>query len=315
MGTPELAARVLEALLRGPDRVVGVVTQPDRPVGRGYDLKASPVKELALQAGLPILQPERIKGERGKAFREELARLKPELIVVAAFGKILPKEVLEMPAMGCVNVHASLLPRWRGASPINWAIAAGDTETGVSIMMMDEGLDTGPVILERRVPIAPGETGGSLHDKLASLGAQALMEALDLVREGRAQPKAQDDSGATYAPMLSREDARLDFERPADELERRVRAFQPWPGAFTRLQGRLLKVRRAKALPGGHETGVTEKDRTEPGVIVSASAEGVDVACGQGLLRLLEVQPEGKRPMDAGAFVAGRQGLVRLRLD
>ena len=309
MGTPEFAVPSLEALIAGPDDVVLVVTQPDRPSGRGRRVSLSPVKRLALEAGVPISQPERIRGEKGASFREMLRSIAPDLVVVAAFGQILPREVLEIPALGCVNVHASLLPRWRGASPIQWAIAEGDAETGISIMKMDEGLDTGPVILRRPVAIEPHDTGGTLHDRLATLGSAALMEGLDLIRHGKDDPKPQDDEASTYAPMLSRDDGRLDFALPAEALERRVRAFQPWPGAFSRMGERMIKVLDARLLSLLPEAEGEEgfAGAVEAGTIVSAGPEGIDVVCGEGILRLTKVQPEGKRPMTAAAFAVGRR--------
>lgn len=295
MGTPDFAVPVLRALLDGPDEVVAVATQPDRPKGRGRHLQPPPVKVLAEARGVEVLQPERVKGERGAAFRARLAELAPDLVVVAAYGRILPKALLELPPEGCVNVHASLLPRWRGAGPIQWAVAAGDAESGISIMQMEEGLDTGPVLLQKRLTLAEDETGGSLHDRLAELGADALREALDVMRRGEAAWTPQDDAASTYAPMLKKEDGRLDFTSPAVDLERRVRAFQPWPGTFTELAGRPVKVLRAEALAGEGTAGT----------VVAAGPAGIDVACGEGVLRLLELQPEGRRPMPAAAFLAG----------
>jgi methionyl-tRNA formyltransferase len=327
MGTPDFAVPSLEALFEGPDEVVAVVTQPDRPSGRGQKMQPPPVKAAAETRGVPVLQPERIRGEKGAAFRERLAALAPDLVVVAAFGQILPQEVLDLPPAGCINVHASLLPRWRGASPIQWAIAEGDAETGICIMEMEAGLDTGPVIHRRVEAIGPDDTGGTLHDRLARLGATALREALDLIRRGEARPEPQDDAASTYAPMLKREDGRLDFDAPAEVLDRRIRAFQPWPGAFTTLEGKLLKVQRAEARPGpGAGTGAApgpgaapgsdgaRGTAAAPGTVIAAGKAGVDVACGAGILRLLEVQPEGRRRMDAAAFAAGQKALVGARL-
>ncbi len=298
MGTPDFAVPSLEALLRGPDELVAVVTQPDRAAGRGKKPRLSPVKTVAVEAGVPVLQPERLRGEVGTGFRAELKRIAPDLIVVAAFGQILPKEVLNLPPRGCINVHASLLPRWRGASPIQWALAAGDETSGVSIMTMDEGLDTGPVILRRSTPVRKDETAGTLHDRLSHLGAEALVEALDMIRQGKAKAEMQDDEEATYAPMLSREDGRLDFKREANELERRVRAFQPWPGSFFRVGDKLVKVHRATVVRSGRVDA-------EPGTVLAAGSQGIDIACSSGALRLIEVQPEGKRRMDAAAYLAG----------
>lgn len=313
MGTPDFAVPSLDALMAGPDEVVAVVTQPDRPKGRGRKIASSPVKQRAQAKGLPVLQPEKVRGDEGEAFRAELASMSLDLVVVAAFGQILPLEVLELPALGCVNVHASLLPRWRGASPIQWAIAEGDDETGVSIMQMDVGLDTGPVILERRTPIEPEETGGELHDRLSLLGAEALTEALNLIRHGEADPTPQDDRRSTYAPMLTKEHGRLDFGMSAEELERRVRAFDPWPGAFTWIGEEQVKVVRAEVVES-HREGCDEGDLSsgEPGAIVGASEKGIDIACAFGVLRIMELRPQGKRSMPARAFVAGRSSLLGL---
>ncbi len=312
MGTPDFAVPSLDALLAGPDEVVAVVTQPDRPSGRGQRLRPSPVKSRALDAGIRVLQPRRLRKEEGVAFREELVNVSPDVVVVAAYGQILPAEILALPPLGCINVHASLLPRWRGASPIQWAILSGDDKTGVSIMRMDEGLDTGPVILQHSIRIEREETAGRLHDRLSKLGAKALMEAMDLVRDGKDRPASQKDELATYAPMLRKEDGRMDFELSAEELERRVRALNPWPGAFTKLEGRLLKVLRALSMPTRVKAGESAEDETSitPGTVVAAGPEGIDLACGQGFLRVLELQPEGKRPMTAAAFAAGRRDLA-----
>lgn len=299
-GTPDFAVAPLEALLAGPDQVVAVVTQPDRPAGRSGRPKPPPVKVVAEAAGVPVLQPRSLKGEAGAALVEGLRALTPDLFVVAAYGRILPEALLAVPPLGCLNVHGSLLPRWRGASPIQWAIAEGDTETGISIMEMDPGLDTGPVRHDRRLEIRPDETGGSLFERLAPLGAEALMEALDRLHEGELPRAPQRDEGATYAPMLTRDDARLDFALDAVALARRIRAFQPWPGAFTTLDGRRLKVLAATLAPDA------DGGAAPPGTVIACSPAGVDVACGEGVLRITRLQLEGRQPMDAGAFLSGR---------
>ena len=305
MGTPDFAVPALESLARGPHEVVAVVTQPDRPAGRGRAVRPPPVKRAAERLRIPeILQPERVRGPSGAAFRDRLRALKPDLAVVAAYGRILPKEVLETPRHGCINVHASLLPRWRGASPIQWAILAGDQETGVCIMQMDEGLDTGPVFRCRRLPIAADETGGTLHDKLAALGAELLPEVVDAIARGAATATPQSEAGATYAPRLTKADGRLEFSEPAQALERRVRAMQPWPGAYTTVGGRSLKVLGAEPVPG----------RGAPGEVLEAAGDRLVVATGDGALRLLEVQPEGGRPMGVRAYLAGHPLRVGTRL-
>lgn len=299
MGTPDFAVKSLEACLELGD-VVAVVTQPDKPRGRGQDVSFSPAKQLAVARGLPVLQPVRI---RGTSFADELRALEPDVAVVTAYGKILPKDVLEAPRHGCVNVHASLLPRFRGAAPIQWAIASGDAVTGVCLMQMDEGMDTGPVLERAELPILPTDTSATLHDKLAVLGGEVLKRALPRYLAGELTPVPQ--AGAVVmAPMIKKEDGQLDFTRPAVELERRLRAFTPWPGAFTHLGGALLKVHAAKVKDG----------QGEPGVVLSAGPDGLEVACGEGSLLCEQLQPEGKRVMSAREFLAGRQVPVGTRL-
>jgi methionyl-tRNA formyltransferase len=295
MGTPIFACPSLEALLaRTDDAVVGVICQPDRPRGRGLAVTAPEVKRLAAARGLPVLQPERLSDP---GFAAALRALAPDLIVVAAYGKILPRWILDLPPHGCINVHASLLPRHRGAAPIPWAILAGDATTGVTIMVMNEEMDAGDVLLARAVAIEPEDTAGTLGARLAALGAAALVEAIDGLKVGRLRPTPQPAEGITFAPRLTREQGRLDWSRTAAELDRVVRAFTPAPGAFTTLAGRLLKVHRAR--PETHPLAGS------PGTIVHAGADGIVVATGAGALRLLEVQLEGRRRLAAGAFLAG----------
>lgn len=293
MGTPEFAVGSLEACL-DVGEVVAVVTQPDKPKGRGQEIAISPVKALALARGLPVLQPPKI---RGTTFHEEIRALRPDVGVVTAYGKILPQELLDAPAQGCVNVHASLLPRFRGAAPIQWAIAAGDPVTGVCLMKMDAGLDTGPVIDRRELPILPDDTAASMHDKLSRLGAALIRESLPRYLRGELAPVPQPSEGVVLAPLIEKEDGRLDFTRPAAELERRARAFFPWPGTFTTLGGKMLKVLRARVGAG----------KGAPGEVLAAGPDGIEVACGEGSLVLLEVQPEGKRAMSARELLAGRK--------
>ncbi len=295
MGTPELAAVVLQALLDGGHEVVGVVSQPDRPAGRGKRLVSPPVAALARERGLPLIQPASCKGAD---FREAIAAWSPDVAVVAAFGHILGPRALAVPRLGCINVHASLLPRWRGASPIQRAIAAGDAETGVCIMQMDPGMDTGPVLLVRRLTIAPDETAETLHDRLAALGAEAIGAALDAVERGTARALPQPTEGVTYAPRITKGDGAIDWTRPAVELERQVRAFHPWPGTATHWDGRALKV-----LPP--VTALPETPGPAPGTVLAAGTDGVEVACGAGVLRLGRLQVAGKKPLDAAQFVAG----------
>ena len=294
MGTPEFAVPTLNMLIQHHD-VVGVVTQPDRPAGRGAALKAPPIKEVALAHAIPILQPQKLRH-----VVDELRDWQADLFVVAAFGQILPQKVLDIPPQGCINVHGSLLPRWRGAAPIQAAIRHGDAQTGVTIMQMDAGLDTGPVLSKRAIDIAPDETGQSLHDKMAQLGAELLRDTLPSYLRGELEPQPQDDSQATYAPQISKDEGRLDWTRSAAELERLVRAFTPWPGTFTTWQGKQLKVHRAELAQG----------QAEPGRVVALEDGGCAVGTAQGLLRLLEVQLEGKKRLAIGEFLRGQDDLI-----
>ncbi len=292
MGTPEFAVKSLEACLELGE-VVAVVTQPDKPRGRGQEISFSPVKTLALAHHLKVLQPTKI---RNTNFADELRALAPDVAVVTAYGKILPADVLAVPKHGCVNVHASMLPRFRGAAPIQWAIAIGDERTGVCLMKMDEGMDTGSIVDCAEWPIGPSDTSATLHNALAKLGGDLLRRSLDRYIRGDLVPVPQSNDGVVMAPMIRKEDGHLDFNRPAVELERRIRAFTPWPGAFVRFQAQTLKVHEARALPA----------TAAPGTIVSVGADGIVVGCQEGSLALLAVQPEGKRAMTANAFLAGR---------
>jgi methionyl-tRNA formyltransferase len=290
MGSPDFSLPTLRALA-GQYEVVGVVTQPDRASGRGRELKAPPVKVLAQELNIPFIQPEKLKQPEAM---EQLRLWHPDLIVVAAFGQILRKDVLELPRFGCINVHASLLPRWRGAAPINAAILHGDEETGITIMKMDVGLDTGPMLRQRSIRLTREDTAGSVFEALARLGADLLLETLPDYLSGRIQPVPQPEEGATYAPMLKKEEGRLDFTRSAQELERRIRAFNPWPGAFMDFEGAMLKVHRTHVEPGEAEAGQRLVYRDQPAV-----------GAGGGLLILDEVQPAGKKPMSGKSFLAG----------
>lgn len=284
-GTPEFAAQHLEALLQAGYPVVAVYTQPDRPAGRGQKLMPSPVKQLALQHGLPVMQPATLRDAEAQ---HALAALQPDLMVVVAYGLILPQAVLDTPRLGCINSHASLLPRWRGAAPIQRAIEAGDSESGVTVMQMEAGLDTGPMLLKVSTPIGPSDTGGSLHDRLAALGAQAVVEAVARLQAGALPGERQDDTHATYAHKLSKDEARLDWQRPAAELERLVRAFNPWPICHSSLAGDVLKVHAARLVPG----------QGEPGRILAVGKDGLTVACGTGALQLTRLQLPGGKPLD-----------------
>lgn len=304
MGTPPFARTILESLLERADPVVGVVCQPDRPRGRGLVVEPPAVKELALARGLTVLQPERI---RDRAFLDTLRALAPDLIVVAAYGRILPPSILDLPPRGCINVHASLLPRHRGAAPIAHAIMAGDAVTGVCIMAMSEEMDAGDVFLARETPIGRDDTTGMLTARLAELGAAALGEVLDGLRAGAVRARPQAKEGVTLAPRIEREHARLDWSRPAVELERVVRAMQPAPAAWTTLGGKVLKVHRSAV--GDEAASATG------GTVIRADQGGLEVATGSGALRLLEVQLEGKRRMDVAAFLAGHRVAPGARLD
>ena len=281
-GTPEFAAEHLKALLDTPHQIIAVYSQPDRPAGRGQKLTPSPVKQLAVQHGIAVYQPQSL---RDPAAQAELAALKPDLMVVVAYGLILPQVVLDIPRLGCINSHASLLPRWRGAAPIQRAVEAGDAQSGVTVMQMEAGLDTGPMLLKVSTPIADDDTGGSLHDRLASLGPQAVIQAISGLSAGSLVGEVQDDSLASYAHKLNKDEARLDWSRPAIELERLVRAFHPWPMCHSTLNSEAIKV-HAAALGEG---------QGNPGSILAADKTGLTVACGEGALRLTRLQlPGGK---------------------
>jgi methionyl-tRNA formyltransferase len=296
MGTPAFACPILLALLARADPVVGVVCQPDRPRGRGLAVVPPEVKRVALEHRLPVLQPDRLRTPEARA---SLAALAPDLIVVAAYGKILPRALLDLPLHGCINVHASLLPRHRGAAPIQWAILTGDAESGVTIMAMNEEMDAGDILLTRTTPISDDDTAGTLADRLAQLGAVAIGDAIDGIKAGTVRRIPQPATGITFAPRIEREQGRIDWSRPAVELDRLVRAFAPTPSAFTTLGDRVLKVHRAAPERGGPVTS--------PGTVVDTGTGGIVVATGDGALRLLEVQLEGRRRLDAAAFLAGHR--------
>lgn len=283
-GTPEFAAQHLRALLEAGRQVVAVYTQPDRPAGRGQKLMPSPVKQLAMTHNIPVYQPQTL---RDPAAQAELAALQPDLMVVVAYGLILPQAVLDTPRLGCINSHASLLPRWRGAAPIQRAVEAGDAESGVTVMQMEAGLDTGPMLLKVTTPISAEDTGGTLHDRLAELGARAIVEAVDGLEGGTLKGEAQDDALACYAHKLSKDEARLDWSRPAVELERQIRALHPWPICHSGLSGEAVKVHAAQLADGSGA----------PGTILDAGKDGLRVACGQGALLLTRLQLPGGKPL------------------
>lgn len=283
-GTPEFAAAHLQAMLGADLNIVAVYSQPDRPAGRGHKMQASAVKELAQQHGLPVMQPTSLRDPQAQ---QELAALKPDLLVVVAYGLILPQVVLDIPRLGCINSHASLLPRWRGAAPIQRAIEAGDSESGVTVMQMEAGLDTGPMLLKVVTPITGEDTGGSLHDRLAELGPTAVLQAIEQLARGEVRAQPQDDSLATYAHKLSKADARIDWQRPAIELDRLVRAFNPWPLAHAIWEEQTLKVLAATATD----------DHGAPGRILACDKTGLLVGCGSGALRLTRLQLPGGKPL------------------
>jgi methionyl-tRNA formyltransferase len=297
-GTPEFAVPALRVAAAQGD-LVGVWTQPDRPAGRGRQPAASPVKREALAHQVPVFQPESLRGAEARA---QLAALRPDLLIVVAYGLILPAAVLAIPRLGCWNVHASLLPRWRGAAPIQRAIEAGDAETGVCLMQMEKGLDTGPVLLELRTPIGPDDTGGALHDRLAGLGARVLEDGLALQSAGRnPAPRPQPAEGVTYAHKIDKAEAKLDWTQPAEVLARRVRAFHPWPVCEADVAGERLRIHAARAMPIAHHAA--------PGTLLAATRDGIDIACAEGALRLLTVQREGGRALPSADWLNARPQL------
>lgn len=295
-GTPDFAVPALDALATSGHTLVGVLTQPDRPAGRGRQLTASPVKQRALALGLPVDQPERLSSDAQRALLREWA---PELLVVVAYGLILPRAVLELPRLGCLNIHASLLPRWRGAAPIQRALLAGDSETGVCIMRLEEGLDTGPVYAERRLPIAPDATAAGLLPQLARLGAEALLPVVADLEAGRAVARPQPVEGVTYAHKINKGEARVDWLADAAQIERQVRAFNPWPVAETLLDGERLRLWRARAVAADGTAAL-------PGTVLGLRDGAMHVACGRGVLAVEELQPPGGRAMPAADFLRGR---------
>ena len=300
MGTPELARASLEELLKQTDfQVVGVVTQPDRPSGRELKVTSSPVKTLALGHNLPVLQPERAREE---AFIEQLRQWQPDLIAVAAYGQILPKFILDLPPHGCINVHTSLLPRYRGAAPIQWAILNGDSETGVTIMKMDAGMDTGPIIVQEKTPISEEDNAQTLHDRLAKLGADLLVRTIPDYVSGRIKPTPQPSEGVTYTKKIKKEDGLIDWTQPARMVSNRVRGLVPWPGAFTRLpdSNELLKIWE----------GRVASNSAAPGSILRADKEGILVACGEGAFQIQSLQRQGGRRMAVKEFLAGNNLLA-----
>lgn len=294
MGTPDFSVPTLECSIEAGHEVVGVVTQPDKAKGRGKKVVYTPVKEKALEHGLTVYQPRRA---REPEFIEQMRALNPDVMVVVAFGQILPKELLDIPKYGCVNVHASLLPKYRGAAPIQWAVIRGEKVSGVTTMQMDVGLDTGDMLLKAEVPLAEDETGGSLHDKLSVLGGDLLIETLKGLEAGTIVPEKQDDSqSGEYARMLDKSLGKIDFSMRAEEIERLIRGLNPWPSAYTSYNNKTMKLWKARVVPGGEAV---------PGQVLAVDKKGFTVQTGDGALQILELQMEGKKRMDAGAFLRG----------
>ena len=298
-GTPDFAATALQALIAAGHTIVGVYSQPDRPAGRGRKLQPSPVKQVALDHEIPVFQPETLKTAEAQ---KQLADLKPDVMIVAAYGLILPKAVLDIPTHGCLNIHASLLPRWRGAAPIQRAIAAGDAETGITIMQMDEGLDTGAMLLKSLTAIDTSDTGGSLHDRLAELGGKAIIEALELLKKGELTGEPQNDDLACYASKLSKTEGHIDWATDATAIERLIRAFNPWPGTYTDLGDQRIRIHEARAL-------VTDSDAF-PGTVVHRDRDGIDIACGNGTLRITRLQLPGSRAQSVNDLINGGKELL-----
>ena len=306
MGTPDFAVGTLEALIEAGHEVIGVVTQPDKPKGRGKTLMATPVKEVALKHQIPVYQPKKV---REAGFTETLGRLAPDVIVVAAFGQIITKEILDIPRFGCINVHASLLPAYRGAAPIQWAVINGEKESGVTIMQMDEGLDTGDMIDKVVVPLAEDETGGSLFDKLSQAGARLCVKVLKDLEEGNAvREKQPEESTTPYASMISKKMGEIDWNRSAKSIEQLIRGLDPWPSAYTKLQGKTLKLWKAEA----QKENVPER---VPGEVVKVERDTFCIQTGDGILKIEEVQLEGKKRMDTAAFLRGFHLSQGERLD
>lgn len=294
MGTPEFAVPSLKALIESGEEVVAVVTQTDKPKGRGLEVISPPTKVLSEKHSIPVLQPQKIRTDE---FFNNIKNLNPDLICVVAYGKILPKNILDIPPYGCINVHASLLPKYRGAAPINWAIIRGERVTGITTMKMDEGMDTGDMLLKREMTIDDENTGETLSGKLSEMGAEVLIETIKLLKEGRLNPIPQDHSQATYAPMLKKEDGNIDWKKSAEEIRNLIRGTLPWPGAYTTLEGKLLKIYKARAT----------KDSGRPGEVIKSNSEILRAATGIGALDILEIQIEGGKRLQTEAFLRGRR--------
>lgn len=293
MGTPEFAVPSLKAFIESGEEILAVVTQPDKPKGRGLEVIPPPTKVLAAKYGIPVLQPQKIRTEE---FFDNIKNLNPDLICVVAYGKILPKNILDLPPHGCINVHASFLPKYRGAAPINWAIISGEKVTGITTMRMDEGMDTGDMLLRREMPIDDEDTGETLSEKLSEMGGEVLIETIKLFKEGRLDPIPQDHSQATYAPMLKKEDGNIDWKKSAEEIRNLIRGALPWPGAYTSLEGKLLKIYKARVSEG----------RGRSAEVIKSNSETLRVATGMGVIDLLEIQIEGGKKLEIESFLRGR---------
>ena len=302
MGTPQFAVSPLRALAAAGYEIAGVVTRTDKPAGRGRSLTAPPVKYAAMEMRLPVFQPKRV---RDTAFIDQLKSIGPEVVIVAAYGQILPREILVLPQFGCINIHASLLPSFRGAAPVNWAIIKGEMETGITIMQMDEGMDTGAILLQEKIAIDPADTAGSLTERLSAVGANLITKALPLIADGRLLPLPQEASHATLAPLLKKDDGLIDWRIPAVDINNHIRGLSPWPGAHTFMDGKTIKIIAAEAVSG---TG-------EPGLLYEKEEQVLEIGTGKGLLRIVRLQPEGKRPMSAGEYLRGHHGLVGKRFS
>lgn len=298
-GTPDFAATALKALLATRHQVAGVYSQPDRPAGRGRKLTPSPVKQVALDANIPVFQPQSLKTAEAQ---EELRALDADVMIVAAYGLILPQAVLDIPRYGCLNIHASLLPRWRGAAPIQRAIAAGDRETGITIMQMDAGLDTGEMLLKSITPITEDDTGGSLHDRLANLGSESIVKALEHLEKGELSGETQDESRACYASKLSKEEGHIDWTLDAPAISRLIRAFNPWPGTYTDLDDLRIRIHQAEVLD--------DTSDKHPGTVIRRDRNGIDVACGLESLRITHLQLSGSRPQSANDLINGGKEIL-----
>ncbi len=310
-GSPEFAVPALQALVDSGHRLIAVLTQPDRPAGRGRKIRVSPVKAHAMNLGIDVLQPASLSGGDEQ---QQLRSLQPDLMVVVAYGLLLPGNILDIPAAGCINLHASLLPRWRGAAPIQSAILNGDQTTGISLMKMDEGLDTGPVFSKKVMTIDPEETAGELHDRLAQLGADLLTESLDDLLDGQISPVPQSEKGASYAGRINKSDALIDWQQTAQCIHNQIRAYNPWPVAHTLLEGEIMRC-WASALPSPDDNAMNKDPGIEPGTVISTGPEGIDVQAGVGIIRLLSVQMPGRKKMTAANFLNGHNVLnVKLSL-